>query len=165
VEVIISARRSPFVNTFLMVWMLGWAYGELEIISRLFEYEGDSPDAFMIFWACGWTLSGFLAAFIWLWNMKGEELIHVSDDELLRYRNYALFSRSQTYQTEFISNLRLTELTPTSVEMSGGTEFWGLGGGAISFDYGSSIQKFGLAIGESQASEVIAAINKRFNFS
>ena len=159
VEIIISARRSPFLNIFLIAWMLAWTYGELEIINRLIEYEGDSPDAFIVFWACGWTLSGFLAAFIWLWNMKGEEIIRVSGDGLLRYRNYALFARLQTYRTESISNLRLTALTPNSVEMSGGMEFWGLAGGAISFDYDSGIQKLGLGIGESQASEVITAIN------
>jgi len=158
-EIIISARRSPFLSIFLIAWMLAWTYGELEIINRLIEYEGDSPDAFIVFWACGWTSSGFLAAFIWLWNMKGEELIRVSNDELLRYRNYALFARSQAYRTELISNLRLTELTPNSVEMSGGMEFWGLAGGAISFDYGWGIQKLGLGLGKSQASEVITAIN------
>jgi hypothetical protein len=165
VEIVISARRSPFLNVFLIAWMLAWTYGELEIINRLIEHKGNSPDAFIVFWACGWTLSGFLAAFIWVWNMKGEELIRVSDDELLRYRNYALFARSRTYRTELISNLRLTELNPASVEMSGGMEFWGLAGGAISFDYGSGVQKFGLGIGESQASEIIMAINSRFDFN
>ena len=164
IEIVISARRSPFLNIFLIAWMLAWAYGEVEILNRLAEYDGDTPDAFMVFWAIGWTSSGFLAAFIWLWNMKGKELIRISDEELLRYRNYALFARSQTYQADLISNLRLTELTPNSVEMSGGMEFWGLAGGAISFNYGNHVHKFGLGIGESQAREIIQAINNRFDF-
>ena len=162
VEVIISARRSPFVNFFLLVWMIGWSLGEIEIIGNFLNYEGETPDAFMVFWACGWTLSGLLAVFIWLWNVKGREIVRISDRELVRSREYVFFSRSNKYTTELISDLRLTDNSPYALEMSGGMEFWGLSGGMISFNYGPAIYKFGLGIDETEATRIIETIKVRF---
>ena len=162
VEVIISARRSPFVNFFLLAWMIGWSVGEIEIVGNLLNYEAETPDAFMVFWACGWTLSGLLAIFIWLWNMKGREIVRISDRELIRSREYVYFSRSKKYATEIITDLRLTDNSPYALEMSGGMEFWGLSGGMISFNYGPGIYKFALGIDESEATRVIETIKARF---
>lgn len=162
VEVIISARRSPFVNVFLLVWMIVWSIAEIEIIGNLLDYEGETPDAFMVFWACGWTLSGLLAAFIWLWNMKGREIVRISEHELIRSREYVFFSRSKKYATELITNLGLTDNSPYALEMGGGMEFWGLSGGKISFNYGPGIYKFGLGIDESEATRIIEVIKLRF---
>ena len=77
-EVIVSARRSPFVNFFLLVWLVGWSIGEIEIAGKLISHEAETPDAFMVFWAFGWTLGGLLAVFIYLYNMKGREIIRIS---------------------------------------------------------------------------------------
>ena len=159
---IISARRSPFVNFFLVVWMIGWSIAEIEITGNLLNYEGETPDAFMVFWACGWTLSGLLAAFIWLWNMKGREIVRISERELIRSREYVFFSRSKKYGTELITNLRLTDYSPYALETRGGMEFWGLSGGMISFNYGTDVYKLGLGIDESEATHIIAAIKERF---
>ena len=162
VEAIISARRSLFVNLFLAAWMFGWGIGEVKIIVNLLSYEADKVDAFLVFWACGWTLSGLLVVFLWLWNMKGKEVIRVSDSELIRYREYVWFSRTRKYQTKHVANLRLTEINPSALEMGGGMEFWGLSGGTITFDYGQDIQKIGLGIDESEATQIIELIKCRF---
>jgi hypothetical protein len=162
VEVIISARRSSFVNFFLLVWLVGWSIGEIEIVGNLISHEAETPDAFMVFWAFGWTFGGLLAVFIYFYNMKGREIIRISATELIRIRQYVWFSRSKKYATERISNLRLTDIDPSALEMGGGMEFWGLSGGSITFDYGPGIDKFGLGIDESEASQIIATIKTRF---
>jgi hypothetical protein len=162
VEVIISARRSPFVNFFLLVWMVGWSIGEIEIAGKLLSQGAETPDAFMVFWAFGWTLGGLLAVFIYLYNMKGREIVRVSDAELVRKRQYVWFSRSKNYAMEQMAHLRLTDIDPSALEMGGGMEFWGLSGGSISFDYGPGIEKFGLGINEHEASQIIAVIKNRF---
>jgi len=164
VEVIVSARRSPFVNFFLLAWMIGWSFAEIEITGNLLNYEGETPDAFMVFWACGWTLSGLLAVFIWLWNMKGRKVVRITKHELIRSREYVFFSRSKKYTTELITDLRLTDNSPHALERSGGREFWGLSGGMISFNHGPGIYKFGLGIDESEAIRIIEAIKVRFEY-
>ncbi len=141
---------------------MAWVYGEIVIIGRLFSNEEQNPDAFIVIFACGWTLSGMLAMFVWLWNNKGRELIRINDDELKRSREYVWFSRSKIYQTAYISKLRISDLSPTSLEMGGGMEFWGLTGGSICFDYKSSLGKIGLGIDEAEAGRIIEVIKARY---
>ena len=162
VEVIIPAKKGIFVNFFLTAWLMGWAYGEAVIINRLLNNEGQVPDAFIILFACGWTLSGLLATLIWLWNNKGCEIIRISEDELKRIRQYVWFSRSKIYQTKHIDNMRVTDLSPASLEIEGGIEFWGLSGGTITFDYGPDIAKIGLGINDDEARQIISVIKSRY---
>lgn len=159
---IISAKRSPFVNFFLLAWIVGWSIGEVEIAGKLLNHASVTPDAFMVFWAFGWTLGGLLAVFIYFYNMEGREIVRISDSELIRTRQYVWFSRSRIFATERITNLRLTEIDPSALEMGGGMEFWGLSGGSITFDYELGIEKFGLGINENEASQIIATIKTRF---
>jgi len=162
IEVIIPAKKSLFVNSFLAFWLLAWAYGEAVIISRLLSIDGQTPDAYIVIFACGWTFSGMLAILVWLWNNKGREIIRIGDGELKRSREYGLFSRSKIYQTKHISNLRVSELSPTSLETGGGMEFWGLSGGSITFDYEPGIAKIGLGLDEAEAGHIIQIINARY---
>jgi len=103
-----------------------------------------------------------LAILVWLWNNRGREIIRIGDSELKRSREYGLFSRSKIYQTKQISNLRVSDLSPTSLEMGGGMEFWGLSGGTITFDYEPGIAKIGLGLEEAEARHIIQIINARY---
>lgn len=141
---------------------MAWAYGEAVVINRLFNNDGQIPDAFIVFYACGWTLSGMLAIFIWLWNNRGREVIRISDTELIRSREYVWFAKSKVYATQYITNLRVSDLSPTSLEMGGGMEFWGLAGGTITFDYDSGLGKIGLGIDEAEAGRIIEVIKTRY---
>ena len=71
IEVIIPARKSQLVNFILVLWMLGWAYGEVAILGKLTNIDDNYPDAILVFWICGWTLCGLFAVLMWLWNTKG----------------------------------------------------------------------------------------------
>jgi hypothetical protein len=142
--------------------LLAWAYGEAVSLGRLLSNDGQTPDAYIVFFTIGWTLSGMLAILVWLWNNKGREIIRIGDSELRRSREYGLFSRSRIYQTSIMCKLRVSDLSPTSLEMGGGMEFWGLSGGTITFDYGQGIAKIGLGIDEDEASQIIRIIINRY---
>ena len=118
IEIIIPARKSLFVNFFLILWLLAWAYGEVVIINRLLIVDSQTLDAFIVIFACGWTLSGMLASFIWLWNARGREIIRISDHELRLSREYVWFARSKSYETKYIHNLRISDLSPSSLAMA-----------------------------------------------
>ncbi len=102
------------------------------------------------------------ASYIWLWNARGGEIIRISDYELKLSREYVWFSRSKFYETRHISNLRISDLSPSSLTMGGGMEFWGLSGGTITFDFGSTTVKFGLGIDETEAGHIIEVIKTRY---
>jgi len=161
IEIIIPARKSLFVNFFLILWLLAWAYGEVVIINRLLINDNQTPDAFIVIFACGWTLSGMLASFIWLWNAMGREIIRIDDHELKLSREYVWFARSKFYETKYMRNLRISDLSPSSLAMGGGMEYWGLSGGTITFDYGPTPTKIGLGLDETEAERIIEAIKTR----
>ena len=140
---------------------MAWAYGEVVIVDRLLTNTGQTPDAFIVIFACGWTLSGMLASFIWLWNVRGREIIRISDPELRLSREYVWFSRSKSYETKYIRNLRVSDLSPSSLAMGGGMEYWGLSGGTITFDYGSIPTKIGLGLEEVEARNIIETVKAR----
>jgi len=98
IEIIIPPKRSVFVQFFLMNWLLAWGYGEFVILDKLINQTHSTPDAFIVFWFCVWTFGGLLAILIWQWNMKGREVIRISEDELLRRREYVWFVRSSRYE-------------------------------------------------------------------
>ncbi len=161
IEIIIPARKSLFVNFFLILWLLAWAYGEVVIINRLLIVDSQTLDAFIVIFACGWTLSGMLASCIWLWNARGREIIRISDHELRLSREYVWFARSKSYETKYIHNLRISDLSPSSLAMGGGMEYWGLSGGTITFDYGPTPAKIGLSLDEAEAEHIIETIKAR----
>lgn len=162
IEVIILARKSRLVNFVLVLWMMGWVFGEVAIFNKLISIGDKSADAILVFWIGGWTLGGLLAVFLWLWNIKGREVIRISDSELRHSREYVWFSRSRCYQTSLISNLRLNPLSMDDLEINGGMEFWGLTGGTVAFDYEQRIQKFGLGLDEAEAIDIIKEVLCRF---
>ena len=164
VEVIVTAKKSEFVNLFLALWMVGWIYGVLAVMGKILNHTGQSADAFTIFWLCGWTLGGLFAVVMWLRNNKGREIVKISDNELKHCRDYVWFSRSNVYGIKNVKNLRVYRLVPTMDTMSEGMEFWGLSGGAIAFDYGINSHKFGLGLDETQAGHVIKIVKRRYKF-
>jgi len=162
IEVIIPPRKNAFVSRFLTLWLLAWLYGEIVIIDRIINRPVAAADAFIVFWICAWTFGGLLAVLLQLWNMKGREIIKIDDNELWRSREYVWFARSRHYQLRHIRNMRPTEIDLSRPDINQGTEFWGLSGGTISFDYGESIQKIALGIDEADAREIIGAIKARY---
>ena len=162
IEVIVPAKKSGFISGFLVLWMLAWSYGELSIIGRLIHGNDQFADAFMMIWSCAWSLGGFVAVLLWLWNLKGREIILISNTEIRRYREFVLFSRSELYECRHVNNLRVNEIDLSSPDMVRGPEFWGLSGGMISFDYGEGTGKFGLGIGDEEANRIVEVVKSRY---
>ena len=162
IEIVIPPRRNKFVSGFLVLWLIAWISGEVVILDKLINRQQGVADAFIVFWICAWTFGGLLAVLLQLWNLKGREVIKIDDLELVRQRDYVIFARSRHYELRHIRNMRLTEVDLSIPEMNRGAEFWGLSGGAISFDYHVYIEKMALGVEEVEAKRIIAAIKKRF---
>ena len=61
--VVIPAKSNPFRyfgGVFVLVWLGGWAFGLVAIGSKVIQGKAG---LFEVFWLCGWTVAGFLAAF------------------------------------------------------------------------------------------------------
>jgi len=149
----IPSRRNIFLFAFLTIWLCGWAFGEVSALITFFKFAQKEPGAasFLIIWLCGWTLGGAFAIYTWLWQLKGCEIITVSPTALGIKRD--LFGRGRTkyYDVSEIRELRVTPLTYSPFDFRSGMAFWGIGGGALAFDYGFKTYRFGAGVDEVEA--------------
>ena len=75
-EIIIPSRKRIFTTIFIGLWLIAWLFGMVLVTTVLFgDYLGlninevnnstpqQPPNAFLIFWLCGWTIGG-ISSFI-----------------------------------------------------------------------------------------------------
>ena len=84
--------KSPFLwplTIFLGFWLAGWTAGEVSAIKSLWQLANSAtgwlallPGAFLLFWLAGWTLAGVFIWGIFLFSIKGREVISLRGDKL-----------------------------------------------------------------------------------
>ena len=162
IEIVIPTKKNYFLILFLGFWIVGWAFGEVSAINTLLNGESTSQILFLIIWLGAWTVGGGFAFFIWVWNLKGKEIIRITNKELQYIKNFVVFSRSKEYEINNIKNLRIDNKANSIFNFNAGLEFWGLTGGAIAFDYGYSTHKFGSCLDEAEAKNIVETITARY---
>jgi len=73
--------------------------------------------------------------------------------------------RDRNFDLAHVKDLRVAPQSYSPSSMSAGTQFWGLSGGPIAFDYGAKTFRFGASLDEPEAREVVAAMSARHRFS
>src|SRR5687767_7102498 len=109
----IPARRNWFVLLFLMAWLGGWAFGEVNAISELLNPNDKTSTAFLLFWLAGWTLGGAFCIATVLWQLAGKEVFVVNASELMHRIELFGLGRTRIYRSSDIKNLRVTEYSPS----------------------------------------------------
>jgi hypothetical protein len=159
----IPPKRSLFTIAFLIFWLGGWAMGEKFAIEELVNGQTSDQHWFLLFWLGGWTLGGGFALFTVLWGVLGREHIILRHDALVIRRELVGRGRSREYSLSDIRNLRVAgPVSPFDFRSS--LQFWGLGGGAIAFDYGASTVRFGASLEEGDAGQVVERLTSRHRF-
>src|SRR5512136_1840615 len=88
-QVVIPARRNPFVVIFLGIWLAGWLMGLLNAITRLGRDFAQDP--LLLVWLTIWAVGGSVAAYVWLWMLVGKERILMGASTLNLTRDVAGF--------------------------------------------------------------------------
>jgi hypothetical protein len=159
----IPSKRNIFILAFLTFWLCGWLGGEIMVPFTFFTGAKKEPAAlaFMVFWLCGWTVGGGFALYIWLWHIKGCELITISPIALSIKREVFGFGRSRHFEASEIRHLRVAPFTYNPYDFRSSLAFWGIGGGALAFDYGFKTFRFGAGVDEAEARVILQTITKR----
>lgn len=171
----IPVKRNWFVFLFLTFWLCAWAMGEIAVLGSLLGGAGFAllkskeidPGAipaglFMLIWLCGWTVGGIFAIAIWLYQLKGKEII-VRDRQFISHkRDFVIYQRAKEYMNDHIQNLRVSATAGSIFNMSPerALEFWGVGGGPLSFDYGAKTIRIGSGLDEAEAKPIIELLSK-----
>jgi hypothetical protein len=160
IAIIIPARRNIFLFAFLTLWLCGWAVGEIMAPVSFFASAEKDPGAavFMLVWFCAWTLGGGFAIYVWLWQLRGREIVSVTCTSVSIKRDVFGYDRTKHYDPAEIRALRVSPPTFNPFDFASGMAFWGIGGGAIAFDYGLQTFRFGAGLDEAEAKAVVQQI-------
>lgn len=159
----IPSKRNIFIFGFLSLWLCGWLIGEITVLFQFSSILKKDPSAavFLIAWICGWTLGGAVAIYIWLWQLKGREIITVSPMALTIKRDVLGFGRARNFDVSEIRKLRTEQLVWSPFDFRSGLGFCGIGGGTIAFDYGFQTVRFGAGIAKPEAEMIVKMISNR----
>ena len=158
----LPARRNWPMLVFLSAWLVGWAFGEFTVPTQFFGKSGRTGiDLFTAAWLVMWTIGGAFAMYVWLWNLVGREVIDIDSESLRIKREVVRWGRVRDFTLNHVRALRVAPVTFNPMDFSNGLRFWGVGGGAIAFDYGAKTYRFGGALDEAEAKQVLARITER----
>ena len=162
-RIVMPCRRSWFVICFLAFWLCGWAVAEVMVANQFMR--GDSPpegELFMLAWFGVWTVGGVVAIYAWLWQLMGKEILTARGQTFNIRRDIGGFGFDREYNLVQIRDIRIGSVGASPLEFSSSLQLWGVGGGAIAFDHGERMYRFGAGLDEAEAKQVLTAIKQRF---
>jgi hypothetical protein len=163
ITLLIPARRNFLIVGVLTLWLCGWLFGEIMTPIAFFSSAHKDPGgaAFLLIWLCGWTIGGVFAFYVWLWQVKGVEVIRVSPTALSIKRDIFGYGRTRYYDVLEVRRLRVAPFTFNPFDFRSGLAFWGIGGGILAFDYGFKTFRFGAGVDEAEANIILQKITNR----
>lgn len=163
-ELIIPARRNVFALLFLTAWLVGWAFGEVTAGWQVLSGRAGGASLFLLAWLAMWTLGGGWAIYTWLWMAAGKEIVSLRPSMLCLKRDTFGVGRTHEYDLAHVKDLRVAAQPSDAFGWNSGTRVWGLGGGLIAFDYGARTFRFGGAVDEAEAAQIVADLKARHAF-
>ena len=164
-QIIIPTRKNWFIILFTGAWLGGWVFGEVFAISAVTGLLSGNPAGFFIlFWLIGWTVGGFFVMRVFLWMLKGKEIITVGQSRLSIDKKGLLLFRPKIYDLNEVKNMRVHDDSLGYSGFFGGhrSNFGAFSSiGTIRFDYGLQTVKFGGGLDEAEAKFIIQKLNDR----
>ena len=161
ITVEIPTRRNWFIILFLGFWLCGWAVGEVMVPMKFLSSDVPTPFAlFSVVWLGVWTLGGSFAMAIFAWMLAGREVITITRDLISIRRHVRRLGYTRIYEMAHLSRLRVDSQPYSIFDPQMGLAFYGLAGGRVAFDYGSSTVRFGNRIEEPDALRILEASKK-----
>lgn len=159
---VIPGSRSWFVIGFLGLWVCAWAVAEVMVPAQYLKGEIPSEAQSLMFaWLAVWTVGGLLAVYALLWQAMGKEIVIVEGQTFTSRRDIGGFGFDKVCDLAQMKNLRVEPIGFNPLDISAALQLWGIGGGAIAFDYETNTFRFGAGLDETEAKQVVTAIQKR----
>lgn len=162
IEIIIPSKKNWFIIVFLGLWLLGWIFGIIVGLSFIFIAPSSEGKFFSIVWLFFWSMGGALAMLIWLYILRGKEMVLIDPNELKYTRDFVLYKRVQEYSFNDIKSLRVDTTHRSFYDFFIGLEIVGLSGGMIAFDYGLNTYRFGSKLDDAEAKYIVDKILEKF---
>ena len=165
--VTIPSPRKWYVIAYLILQILVWLVLELLVIGFVVlpwvEHKATGDGVLYLgAWLFLLTVLGFVAMYAFIWQVIGKERVELGSLSIKISRNLLWFIPPREYSAAHIKYMRVS--FPSQSRIPGGLMFeaWGLVGGMIAFDYGAKTFRFGGALDEAEAKQIIAEIQQKF---
>lgn len=147
---------------FLGLWICAWAAAEVMVPAQFLR--GDIPpeaQSLTVAWFAVWTVGGLLAIYALLWQAMGQEMVTIQGQTLTIRRDIGGVGFDKAYDFVRARDLRVGSVEFNPLDISAALQLWGIGGGAVAFDYETTTVRFGIGLDEAEAKHIVADITKR----
>lgn len=164
-EITIDPKRHAGQSLILLVWLAGWAAGEIAVLRELTGSGDDGNRVMLVVFLAAWTLAGLMAAKALLFSLGGRERIRINSVELEHRLEAPMVGQQKTYDMSRISNLRAGRPAPAQygrpadrrprkgrIRQSG----------RITFDYDGNPVSFGQSLSNEDAEALVRELHTRF---
>ena len=150
-------NEDRFQTYFLGFWFVGWTYGWLAVFVTLISKSLSFVSLFMLVWLVFWTIVGLFAG-LWLaWKAKGFEQITVDSNILKIKHNIFWLGPEKCYSMNNCHDLRAAGYFGKERNESIFHQI-GMRGGVVAINNGEEVIRFGVALEEKEAKEIVDLI-------
>ncbi len=164
-EITIDPKRQAAQSLILLLWLAGWAAGEIAVLRELTGSGDDGNRVMLVVFLAAWTLAGLMAARALLFSLGGRERLRINSVELEHRLEAPMVGRQKTYDMSRISNLRVGRAGPARYgrpadrrPRKGRIRQ----AGRITFDYDGSPVSFGQNLSNEDAEALVRELQARF---
>lgn len=150
------ARRNIVTILILMLWLTGWAFGEVFALSEILRGGNIAGSLFLLVWVTFWTLGGLFAAGVVLWNLFGSERLFVTEGMLVHSVGFGPVRRKRIYPLDEVGDFR--------VDTRGDPAANAIPLGSIGYRAGGVRHTFGIGMTRAEAEASLAAIRRALPF-
>jgi hypothetical protein len=159
VRAVARVRRNWLVGPFLLVWLCGWAFGEVAVIRELALRARGGGFGFLLVWLAAWTVGGVLVSLQLLWSFAGREEIAVGPRTLSVRVVAGPLRRTREYDLASVQNVREDHGFAGQLARAFRTTYPG-SHGAIAFDYGARTVRIGTDLEGEDVQKVLAMLQE-----
>lgn len=156
----VRLSKNIFLLSFLTIWWLPWTLLGGYISFRMILSRGLHDLSETVVWLLLWLAGVLYVAYVWLWNMFGEEVITGNREKLVVAWDIFGKGDSKSFPMAAISGLRINVDPPSFWSQEASNKRMGLAGDSIFFEFDHKTYKFGRRLAYSEASKIVAAIEK-----
>ena len=135
----------------LFLWLLAWSVCGVIVLANYFQITNDKAKLFIIVYLSFWAYFEFNIVRAFIWKKYGKEKIWVQEGILHYQREINKKGKVQEFNLALITNLKLIELTTTSIADNFNQTFWVKGGERLEFTYQAKTIRLGMQIKDEEA--------------
>jgi hypothetical protein len=158
---------------FFSFWLAGWAAGEVSAVKALYglvrsaeHWAALLPGAFLVVWLAGWTAGGVFAWSIFLFSLKGREVVTLRADKLrVRLETFFGLGWSWKFPVPGMSPARVTPIPLPEGKTPPGADAAGMPPPRLAFvaiASGGKTWRLGLGLDERRAGDLLHTLSSRF---